>query len=64
MLALTIYEGVQESSQKMPSDELRRFIAIDNVVAVKVGELMMYRAVKNVAWPPLEQRTLPRGVCS
>ena len=43
-LVQTVYDGLQEDSRKKVSDELRRFIAVDNV-AVKV------RVVKNVARP-------------
>lgn len=34
------YVGLQEASPKTLSDELRRLIAVENVEAVKEGELM------------------------
>ena len=54
-------DGLREFARryrKKLSDELRRFIAVDNV-AVMVGELMKYRVVKNLARPAIKKESYP-----
>ena len=45
-LVQTVFDGLQEHSRKKITDELTRFIAVDNQEAVKVGEVARCQSMR------------------
>ena len=55
----TIFEGLQEQSRLNITNELRRFIEVDNQEAVKIGDLENNSEAINVVRPQFNKRDLP-----
>ena len=53
----TIYEGIAEKSKQKITDELRRFIQVENEEAVKIWDLEMYKETAKIVRPQFDLET-------
>ena len=57
----SIFEGLQERSRYKVTDELRRFILVDNHEVVRIGELEQGSEAMRVVRPNSEKETFPNA---
>ena len=57
----TTFEGLQEESRLKITNELKRFIEVDNQEAVKIGDLERHKEVLKVVRPKFNREIFPNA---